>query len=201
VLLRKLARVRILASRLFLLAAASLFVFTHSAWTDRAPLLTVAMLIAGLILAAVATAGRLWCSLYIAGYKNSRLVMVGPYSVCRNPLYLFSFLGVMGVALASATLTIPAALAVGFAFYYRAVIAQEEEYLSKRYGAEFDAYRARVPAFWPKLSLLQEPPTYDVNPIVFRKHLGSAIWFPPAVGLLLLLKLLQNHLPNWFQLY
>jgi protein-S-isoprenylcysteine O-methyltransferase Ste14 len=44
-------------------------------------------------LAAMIASHRLWCSLYISGYKNSQLITSGPYSLCRNPLYFFSFVG------------------------------------------------------------------------------------------------------------
>lgn len=199
--LRRLARVRIVASRIFLAAVAVSLLFIRSGWDYFSPAIGAVMLILGLILTSLATAGRLWCSLYIAGYKNARLVTEGPYSMTRNPLYFFSFLGAIGIGLATATLTIPAVLAVVFWIYYRAVIEQEEEYLSRKYGAEFAAYCAATPPFWPRFAQLKEPTTYPVNPIVFRRHLGSAIWFPPALGVILLLKYLQAMLPNFLTLY
>ena len=50
----------------------------------------------GVALLAVAAMGRIWCLIYIAGRKNKELCQLGPYSLCRNPLYLFSFVGVIG---------------------------------------------------------------------------------------------------------
>jgi hypothetical protein len=35
-------------------------------------------------IAAVASLGRMWCSLYIAGSKDKELITNGPYSLCRN---------------------------------------------------------------------------------------------------------------------
>jgi len=45
---------------------------------------------AGTLLAGVAVTGRAWSLMYISGKKNASLVTVGPYSLCRNPLYFFS---------------------------------------------------------------------------------------------------------------
>ena len=44
-----------------------------------------------------AALGRIWCNIYITGRKDKELCTDGPYSLCRNPLYLFSFIGVVGV--------------------------------------------------------------------------------------------------------
>lgn len=35
---------------------------------------------------------RFWATLYVGGRKGSSVISEGPYSVCRNPLYLASFL-------------------------------------------------------------------------------------------------------------
>src|SRR5882762_3924792 len=76
-----------------LLAVASigaLFIFGAPRWSPR-----VESVIewAGRLLIVVCILGRTWCSLYIGGRKTRRLVMAGPYSVSRNPLYVFSVIG------------------------------------------------------------------------------------------------------------
>ena len=67
--------------------------------------------LAGLLAWPVLAAGvslRLWSTLHIGGHKRQRVVMDGPYSICRNPLYLFSLLATLGVGLGSCTLAFPA---------------------------------------------------------------------------------------------
>jgi len=61
----------------------------------------ILMLAAGILLAGVGALGRLWCSLYIGGRKTHELVSAGPYGWCRNPLYLFSLIGALGVGLST----------------------------------------------------------------------------------------------------
>ena len=63
---------------------------------------------AALLLVATAMLGRIWCSVFIAGRKDTRLVVDGPYALCRHPLYGLSLLGGAGLGLAthSATLTV-----------------------------------------------------------------------------------------------
>ena len=73
--------------------------------------------------------GRIWCLTYSSGYKSSELVTQGPYSVSRNPLYFFSFIGLIGIGLATETFTLTLFLIAFFALVYPAVIAGEEEFL------------------------------------------------------------------------
>ena len=60
----------------------------------------------GLILVFFAILGRLWSILYIGAHKNRHLVEIGPYSMTRNPLYLSSLLGILGVGLMFGSLVV-----------------------------------------------------------------------------------------------
>jgi protein-S-isoprenylcysteine O-methyltransferase Ste14 len=62
--------------------------------------------IAGVLFIGAAVLGRIWCALYIAGRKNTDLCIDGPYSICRNPLYLFSFFGAVGFAFVAGSLPV-----------------------------------------------------------------------------------------------
>ncbi len=52
----------------------------------------------GISLIVAAIIGRMWCTLYIGGRKSAEIVQSGPYSVTRNPLYVFSSIGAVGIA-------------------------------------------------------------------------------------------------------
>ncbi|TGS89835.1 isoprenylcysteine carboxylmethyltransferase family protein, partial [bacterium M00.F.Ca.ET.177.01.1.1] len=51
----------------------------------------------GVLLIFLGIVGRLWSTLYIGGRKSSEVVTGGPYSITRNPLYVFSTVAAAGV--------------------------------------------------------------------------------------------------------
>lgn len=175
-------RYRIAISRLFALVFFLVVLLTDSA--QEGSLIEPFLFLSGLALVGVATVGRMWCSLYISGQKNSELVTVGPYSVTRNPLYLFSFLGFVGVGLATETVSLAIAFSVFFAALYPAIIRKEEEFLRGRFGAAFEAYAARTPRFLPRLSLYAEPPTWNVDTRLYRHTMIDVVWFVWLVAII-----------------
>lgn len=185
------------------LAAAAIVFLTLSTsrWEDKSILTTTLLFFSGMVLVAIATLGRMWCSVYIAGYKDRTLIMYGPYSVSRNPLYFFSMLGALGVGCCTETFTFPALILVAMGLYYPLVIRKEERRLREYFGEAFDDYRRRVPMFFPKLALFSEPETYTVKPAAYRRHMFSALWFVWIVGLIELAEGLKEigWLPSiWF---
>lgn len=158
---------------------------------------------AGFVLAGVGAIGRLWCSIYIGGRKTHELVMDGPYALCRNPLYLFSLIGALGVAMAAHSLTIFLLVGVFFSLYYPGVIRSEESKLRPLYGKAFDDYCASTPVFFPRRfgNLSETPRMVDVR--LFRKDMAEVIWFILAVALMSGLDVLRAHsvLPSFFTMY
>ncbi len=180
----KFEKYRIILSRIAATIVLFFFITTQSYWETKNDKITFLLFLMGAILVAVASLGRMWCSLYIAGYKDDKLITQGPYSICRNPLYLFSLIGVVGVGFATETLTFPIVFIILFAFYYGFVIKSEEERLKKLFGFEFEEYKKKVPAFFPRFSSFAEPENYNVKPIVYRRHIFSALWFIWLLGIL-----------------
>lgn len=157
----------------------------------------------GIFLAAIGAFGRQWCSVYIGGRKTRELVTTGPYSLCRNPLYLFSFIGAAGVALTSHSLTMFLVVS-GFLFvYYPGVIRSEEVKLKTVHGDAFARYCATTPALWPRRLRISGETPQQVDGELFRKHTLEAVWFVWAIGVILLIEVLHglNVLPNLFSVY
>ncbi len=174
---------RIMLSRLSALAVFATLLISLNGWQTAAPVVEHLLSLVGWVLVGIGVMGRIWCASYVCGLKNDYLVRDGPYSLCRNPLYLFSFAAGVGVMLITETLLLPTLFAGLFWAYYRHVIRHEEETLRRRHGPPFEAYCGRVPRFWPNFSLYSEPASYCVSAAHFRKHLGEVLWFVIAGGI------------------
>ena len=188
-----------------LLAAAYILVFAYSAkgLEITHPSIPGLMVFAGCALVGIATVGRLWCALYIAGYKTNKLITSGPYSLCRNPLYFFSLLGGAGVGLCTECATLAAVIIAAFIGIYPVTIKREEERLLAIYGDEYRAYMASTPRFFPKIRLLREPERYVVNAKIFRREVCDAFLFAAAVGLFEMIEQFEQIglIKTYFTLY
>ena len=60
----------------------------------------------GLLVLCIAIVGRAWCMLFSGGRRPDQLVTIGPYSVSRNPIHLFTLLAVVGMGAQSGSLTL-----------------------------------------------------------------------------------------------
>lgn len=140
----------------------------------------------------VAAFGRVWSSLYISGRKTTSLVQSGPYSTTRNPLYLFSLVGTVGIGLASGSFLILLLLTLSFGLYYPFVILGEEESLRRIHGNAFESYAKRVPRFIPKIALYSEPDACQVSTGQLKKAILDASYFLWLYGALQLIQSLHN---------
>lgn len=141
----------------------------------------------GLLLIIAAILGRAWCSLYIGGRKSSELVDTGPYSVSRNPLYLFSMLGVVGVGAQSGSLLLGPLLCSAVWLVFRRVIGHEEALLLKVFGEPFSRYCERVPRFGPRYAAWLSTESLLVSPSAVWRTVRDAIPFllvPPGFELI-----------------
>ncbi len=152
----------------------------------------------GLII--VGAFGRVYCSAYIGGRKNDTVVRDGPFSVVRNPLYVFSFIATGGIALQSGMLTMVVLLLGAFCWYYPKVVKKEEAFLAHKFGGEYTQYTHEVPRWFPNLDLWREPEQVESMPrFIRRTMMDAAIFFLP-MPCFIILSLLhrQGALPVWF---
>jgi protein-S-isoprenylcysteine O-methyltransferase Ste14 len=75
---------------------------------------------------------------------DTALVEAGPFGRSRNPIYLGFLLVATGLALMWGTLWGWLGVVVLHGLLDRLVIAREEAYLARRFGAAYEAYRGRV---------------------------------------------------------
>ncbi|RWG08198.1 isoprenylcysteine carboxylmethyltransferase family protein [Mesorhizobium sp.] len=156
----------------------------------------------GVLLIFLGIVGRLWSTLYIGGRKSSEVVTGGPYSITRNPLYLFSTVAAAGVGAQIGSFSGIILFAVLCAGAFHIVILREERYLKEVLGAPYKAYLARVPRFFPKLSLYQEGDTGSFKPRLLLNTLLDGLAFLVALPAFELIDGAQQSgvLPVWFTL-
>jgi protein-S-isoprenylcysteine O-methyltransferase Ste14 len=191
-LLFKIAHQRMLVSRIFGVLVLLLAIFTTHSFEQDGIIDTVIEM-SGLFLLTVCSAGRLWSLLYISGYKTYSLITEGPYSITRNPLYLFSLIGAIGLGLASENLLVLGLLVIFYLLYYPLTIITEEEKLKKNLGQPYIDYMKRTPRFLPKLSLYNSSTQYQINTDIFLKCLAYGMWFIWVFIALDLIEMLQQN--------
>ena len=158
--------------------------------------------LAGLACITVAALGRIWTSVFIAGFKDTNLVREGPYSALRHPLYALSLLGMLGVGLATRCVTLAVALPAVFAVVYVRSARREDAFLADRHGGAHAEYRRAVPSFWPSSDSYRVPESIEIRPRVLWKAFLDA---GTLVGLYVLLRLadlaqLAGFTPTWLSL-
>ncbi len=131
----------------------------------------------GILLIFLGIVGRLWCTLYIGGRKSGEVVTGGPYSITRNPLYVFSTLAAAGVGAQMGSIVATFGFAALCAAAFHIVILREERHLGALFGPAYRAYVARVPRFFPNLSLYQEGETASFRPKLLLNTLLDGLVF------------------------
>ncbi|MCU7492278.1 MAG: methyltransferase family protein [Bacteroidota bacterium] len=118
-------------------------------------------IIIGFIVAASGELIRLWGVSYAGSETRTTgavggtyLVISGPFAHTRNPLYVGNILLYMGIGIMSLAL-FPYLQIAAFVFFYlqyKFIINEEETYLKKAFGAQYEEYYKNVPRFLPRIS-------------------------------------------------
>jgi len=159
-------------------------------WRSRGPASPL-WLAAGLALCVAGQALRAWVLGQVpdgTSGQNEKLIATslnttGPYALTRNPLYLGNLGIALGLCLMAHDVWLLSIVALLFAVQYRVIIAAEERFLRDRFGAEYDAWSARVPRFWPRLAAVASPRPWDFRRALRKEHNPLAAWVSLALVL------------------
>ena len=146
----------------------------------------------GIVLIFTCVFGRTWCALYIGGKKQSGIIAIGPYSICRNPLYVFSMMGAagLGAQLGSISMAVATGVFVWAVFYV--VVLNEEKALLTIHGAAYRDYCARVPRYLPRPSLWSGPDMLEIQVAKVTRTFLDACVFLLAIPLAEIFEQLQD---------
>lgn len=194
--------------RLHAAKAIALLVFVGLAtgtsyWTLGNPILEELLFFIGVVLASFGAVGRLWAISYISGNKNRILTTTGPYSLCRNPLYLFSIMLAVGLGFCTETFTIPVVLGAATFFPILASIKKEELRLLELFGDEYESYRTSVPRLLPSFRNYSTPETISIRPAPMTIGFLDCCFVLMLIGAVEMIEGLHRAkvLPCWFMLY
>jgi len=146
----------------------------------------------GIVLIVICIIGRTWTSLYISGRKIKDLVDIGPYSVTRNPLYLFSVIGAAGAGAQLGSVVVALIFALIAAGVFYVVTLREEKLLAELHGAAYADYTARIPRFIPNPRLWRDVPALTITPPRVVATFADAMVFLLAVPVAETLEWLQD---------
>jgi protein-S-isoprenylcysteine O-methyltransferase Ste14 len=172
----------------FIVITVLLLVFTKPTLTEgHARLL---LFIIGSIVILGGEAIRIWAVGYSGGTTRSkkliadRLVVEGPYSIIRNPLYAGNFLIALGFSLlANAAVLVPLVI-LYFVIEYYPIVRREEYFLLEKFGDSYGRYLADVPRFFPK-KFKTKKAVYDPSALKGERWtvLGIVLMFVCMIGI------------------
>lgn len=133
---------------------------------------------AGFALVVAGTLWRMWASVFIAGRKDVELVDTGPYARCRHPLYFGSLVAAIGLGLSTRSLVLAIAVPLSMAALAGFAMRREEDLLAGRFGSQWQDYRRRVPALWPRSGRIPATARRDIAvDVYFKAFLDAATVF------------------------
>lgn len=150
----------------------------------------------GVLIAAAGQALRIAVIGYryiVRGGRNKQvhadtLVTSGLFAVSRNPLYVGNLLTFAGLFLIWNN---PWVYLIGAPFFllaYRAIVAAEEAFLDRQFGAAYAVYVRQTPRWWPRLSGLAAATAgvpFNWRRVVIKEYSTTAFWVAGAATLLM----------------
>ncbi len=137
---------------------------------------TITSLIIGFVIAVSGELIRLWGVSWAGsetrttgGVGGTYLVISGPFAHVRNPLYVGNILMYLGLGIMSMSL-FPYLQIVAILFFimqYQFIVKEEEGFLIKKFGDDYQKYLQNVPRFFPRVTKYKDKsipqPNYSLN--------------------------------------
>ncbi len=127
------------------------------------------------------------------------LVSTGIFSHCRNPLYVGNILMLLGVGILANSLIYVGIIMPLFLFIYQAIVLAEENFLRGKFGADFDAYCAKVNRWIPSLKGIRatfSSMEFNWKRWVLKEYTTQFIWLAGIVLLIIRLYQIEDVLKN-----
>lgn len=162
---------------------------------------TLETLAAGFVLALLGESIRFWGVAYAGSLTRvtgsvgaPEVVMAGPFSYVRNPLYIGNIMMYTGVGVMSNALT-PWLVLVALAWFsiqYSLIVSLEEDFLQKEFGEGYIEYKQNVPRFIPRFRPFKHPSQEQQKPSWQEAVRSERRTFQAIVLVMLLLLLIWN---------
>jgi protein-S-isoprenylcysteine O-methyltransferase Ste14 len=137
---------------------------------------SVASLIVGFFIALIGELIRFWGVSWAGsetrttgGVGGTYLVISGPFAHVRNPLYVGNILMYLGLGIMSMAL-FPYLQIVAILFFivqYDFIVKEEEGFLEKKFGSDYQKFLQNVPRFFPRLTKYKDDsipqPDYKIS--------------------------------------
>jgi protein-S-isoprenylcysteine O-methyltransferase Ste14 len=127
------------------------------------------------------------------------LVSTGIFSHCRNPLYVGNILMLLGVGILANSMIYVAIIMPLFLFIYQAIVLAEENFLRGKFGADFDAYCARVNRWIPSLKGIGatfSSMEFNWKRWVLKEYTTQFIWLAGIALLIIRLYRIEDVMTN-----
>ena len=193
-LIRTIARHRMLILRLSMITLIAMTIYDNNIFVpyslDVSLNTSLILSVLGFFLVMLGGFGRIWASLYIEGFKTKTLIKEGPYSMVRNPLYVFSLMIFTGLCLAIKSIPISIALITIFTLFHIPTILNEEKTLLDTHDESYREYYKSTPRLFPNIFKYRKPESTDRIEVKIER-INKRLW--EVIGYLVLFVIIDGY--------